>query len=211
MKKGFPYRLYLVISEDACAGRDWLTVAADAIAGGVDLVQYRNKILDDAAFGSQASRLKDITEKAGVPLIINDRLEIAKALGAGGIHVGNNDTQPTKIRTSWTDCGMLGYSIEYLSQLDSAETAASDYLGISPVFRTATKTDTVTEWGLYGIRKIRVATHLPLVAIGNIHAANAAAVIDAGADCLAVVSAICAAQDPRRAAAGLRNAIEHAL
>lgn len=211
MKPEFPYRLYLVISQAACSSMHWLKVAAEAIAGGVDLIQFRDKHLDDAAFAEHALRLKEITDRAGIPLIINDRAELAQAIGVAGIHVGNSDTPPRAIRRSWTSCRMLGYSVEYLSQLDSPETAAADYLGISPVFRTATKTDTVTEWGLYGIRKIRVATALPLVAIGNIHAGNAAAVLDAGADCLAVVSAICAAPDPRRAAAELRNAIEHAL
>lgn len=211
MSPRFPYRLYLVISQDACTGMHWLKVAEEAIAGGVDLIQFRDKHLDDTAFTQQASRLKEITDRAGIPLIINDRVDIGRAIGAAGTHVGNSDTQPGAVRKSWPGCGILGYSIEYLSQLESPETVAADYLGISPVFRTATKTDTVTEWGLYGIRKIRVATALPLVAIGNIHAGNAAAVIDAGADCLAVVSAICAAPDPRRAAAELRTAIEHAL
>jgi thiamine-phosphate pyrophosphorylase len=102
---------------------------------------------------------------------------------------------------------MIGYSIEHLSQLDNEQTAVSDYLGISPVFKTDTKTDTVTEWGLEGISKIRQLTEKPLVAIGNIHLGNAKAVINAGADCLAVVSAICGAEDPQKAAYELKNEI----
>ncbi len=208
---GFPYRLYLVIGPDCCTGRDWLHVATEAIAGGVDLIQLRDKTAPDAAFHDEALHLKAIADRAGIPLIVNDRVSVARDIGAVGVHVGNTDQQPVAIRAAWPACGILGYSIEYPAQLASAETAAADYLGISPVFRTDTKTDTVTEWGLEGIAQIRALTEKPLVAIGNMNSVNAGSVIRAGADCLAVVSAICAAKDPRRAAATLRNIIERSL
>nr|WP_317047456.1 thiamine phosphate synthase [Chryseobacterium indologenes] len=102
---------------------------------------------------------------------------------------------------------MIGYSIEDLTQLDNEQTAVADYLGISPVFKTKTKTDTIIEWGLEGINQIRQLTQKPLVAIGNIQMENAKAVIHAGADCLAVVSAICSAADPQKAAYELKNEI----
>lgn len=102
---------------------------------------------------------------------------------------------------------IIGYSIEHLSQLDNEQTVVSDYLGISPVFKTKTKTDTITEWGLDGIAKIRQLTEKPLVAIGSIHSGNAGAIINAGADCLAVVSAICGADNPQKAAYELKNEI----
>jgi thiamine-phosphate pyrophosphorylase len=125
--------------------------------------------------------------------------------------VGNSDLPPTAIKESWPECQCLGYSIEYLKQLVNKETLISDYLGISPIFDTLTKRDTVTQWGLAGLRQIRGITDKPLVAIGNMNAQNAYDVIKAGADCLAVVSAICSASDPEKAAHEIRNNIERAV
>lgn len=201
----FPYQLYLVISEAACQGRDFLKVAEQAIAGGVEIIQLREKSLDTEAFTEKALRLKEITDRYQVPLIINDNPAVANAVQAFGIHVGNSDTPPTKIRERWGNQLQIGYSIEYLAQLDNKETTAADHLGISPVFSTATKTDTVTEWGLEGIELIRSLTDKPLIAIGNMNKTNANAVMKAGADCIAVVSAICSAGNPERAAYELRN------
>lgn len=208
---GFPYRLYLVLAADACAGRDFVAVAEAAVRGGVDLVQLREKTADPATFRAHAERLAERLARHNVPLVINDNLAVAQQTGAAGLHVGLSDLPPTQVRAAWPGCGLLGYSIEYAHQLSSPEAAAADYLGISPVYRTPTKTDTVTEWGLGGIRAIRAATTQPLVAIGGLHAANTRAVVQAGADCVAVVSAICQAPDPERAAAALRAEIEKGL
>ncbi len=129
---------------------------------------------------------------------------------ADGIHVGNSDCSPLLVRQQWPDCGILGYSLEWEAQLQKPDAAVSDYIALSPVFATGTKTDTVTEWGLAGIQHIRSLTSKPLVAIGNVNTKNAAQIIRAGASCLAVVSAICSAKDPEKAAAELRNEIEKA-
>lgn len=188
-----------------------MAVAEEAILGGVDIIQLREKTLDDTAFLRQAVLLKEITDRYGVPLIINDNLSVAKAVGAFGVHVGNNDIPPSEVRRQWPDCRHIGYSVEYISQLNTAETATADCLGISPVFSTVTKTDTVTEWGLDGIARIRSLTDKPLIAIGNMNAQNAASVIQAGANSIAVVSAICAADSPQHAAYALKNAILKAL
>lgn len=206
----FDYRLYLVTDEKACLGRDLLWVVEEALKGGVDVVQLREKGLGTVAFTRRALQLKNITDKYGVPLIINDDLEVAIAVEAAGIHVGNNDTPPVAIRPRWAK-GVIGYSIEYEHQLHTAQEAVCDYLALSPVFSTPTKTDTVTEWGLEGVTHIRQLTAKPLVAIGNIGIANAGSIITAGADCLAVVSAICSATHPARAAEQLRTAIEQAV
>ncbi|MBN9297385.1 MAG: thiamine phosphate synthase [Filimonas sp.] len=208
MASQFPYRLYLVISEASCPGRDFLSVAEKAVKGGVDIVQLREKTLDSKAFLHNALRLQEMLSKYHVPLIINDNVPVAMAAQAYGIHVGNNDMPPTQVRALWPECRSVGYSVEYIEQLHNEEIAAADCLGISPVFSTATKTDTVTEWGLHGIQQIRSLTAKPLVAIGNMNASNARAVIEAGADCIAVVSAICSASDPMRAAAEIRAEIE---
>ena len=205
--KSFPYQLYLVISEADCKDRNFLEVAEQAILGGVDIIQLREKKASDVDFLEKAIRLKEITDKYGIPLIINDNAFVARESDAFGIHVGNNDTQPTVLRENSLKNKMIGYSIEYLTQLENQETKVSDYLGVSPVFRTGTKTDTVTEWGLEGLMKIRKLTEKPLVAIGNIHLRNAKAVMEAGADCIAVVSGICSAGNPQKAAFNLKNEI----
>lgn len=203
----FPYQLYLVISEADCKGRNFLDVAEQAILGGVDIIQLREKNSSDKDFLEKAICLKEITNKYRIPLIINDNAFVAKEIDAFGIHVGNNDVQPSVLRKNSFHNKMIGYSIEYLEQLENQETALSDYLGISPVFKTNTKTDTVTEWGIDGLITLRQLTEKPLIAIGNIHLKNAKAVMNAGADCIAIVSEICRAKDPQKAAFQLKNEI----
>jgi thiamine-phosphate pyrophosphorylase len=204
----FPYKLYLVISEEACLGRDLLWVAEEAVKGGVDIVQLREKRKDTETFTALAKKLKHLLDRYSIPLIINDNVAIAMAIGAEGVHVGNRDMPPSQVKKIWPNVGLLGYSIEYIEQLDNSEIQHAGHLGISPVFSTPTKTDTVTEWGFEGIARIRKLTDKPLVAIGNVNAVNAFEILKAGADCLAVVSAICAADNPRLAAQQLRKEIE---
>lgn len=207
----FPYRLYLVTNQEACLGRDLVKVTEEAVKGGVDLVQLREKNLDDKQFLVKALQLKEMLNQYNVPLIINDNLWVAQQCYAEGIHVGNNDMPPHQIRHRWNDIGILGYSIEYEKQLALPDAELSDYLALSPVFATPTKNDTVTEWKLEGVSHIRQLTTKPLVAIGAINLQNATSVIQAGANCLAVVSAICSASKPALAAEALRNQIEKAL
>lgn len=204
----FPYQLYLVISEADCKDKDMLEVAAAAIKGGVDIIQLREKTDSVIAFTTKAMRLKELTDKYQVPLIINDNLLVAQQVNAAGIHVGNSDIPPVQIRQQWNVTHkIIGYSIEYLEQLQNEQTTVADYLGVSPVFDTVTKTDTVTEWGMEGLATIRQLTSKPLVAIGNMHLNNVNAVIRAGADCIAVVSAICSAANAEKAAYCLKNEI----
>jgi len=207
----FNSRLYLVVSHEACLGQDLISVTEQAIKGGVDIVQLREKKLTTLEFTQTALRLKEVLDRYSIPLIVNDNLDVARNCNSSGIHVGNNDMAPSKIKQLWPDCGTLGYSIEYLNQLENSEIDCADYLGISPVYTTPTKTDTVTRWGIEGIKEIRKRTIKPLVAIGNINESNAYEVIKSGADCIAVVSAICGAVNPAKAAWAIRNEIEKAL
>ncbi|WP_207434639.1 thiamine phosphate synthase [Sabulibacter ruber] len=207
----FPHRLYLVTDEQACLGRDFLQVVEAAVKGGVDLVQIREKHLPVPAFLEKTLRLKELLDRYGVPLIVNDHLGVAMESEVAGIHVGNSDLAPQQIRAVWPNCGILGYSLEAEVLLHSTHAQLADYLALSPIFSTPTKTDTITEWGLDGIQRIRSMTGKPLVAIGRVNAGNAADLIKAGADCLAVVSAILSDPDPARAAEAIRNQIEKAL
>ena len=143
-----------------------------------------------------------------VPLIINDRIDIALACGAQGVHLGQSDMPVEKARALLPPEVFIGWSVETLAQVAQSAALPVDYLGVSPVFATPTKTDTARPWGLEGLQQVRATTTLPLVAIGGVHAGNAAAVRAAGADSLAVVSAICSAPDPRASAQELRNLID---
>lgn len=205
--QAFPFPLYLVISEGDCRHHSFLKVAEAAIRGGVDLIQLREKDCDDETFIARAEKLKEITDKYNVPLIINDNLKVAIKVNAFGIHVGTTDIPPSIIRKTWKGCQSLGYSLETLEQLYTQETQVADCLGVSPVFKTLTKENTVTEWGLDGIRRIRDITSKPLIAIGNMNIDTIVPVLEAGADSIAVVSAICSAKDPEKAAFELKNKI----
>ncbi len=200
----FPYPLYLVLSEKDCKQHHYLKVLEEAIAGGVDIVQLREKEDSNEVFLHKAIKVKSITDRHGIPLIINDRPDIAAAICAHGVHVGNNDMPPAYIRKSYPELH-IGYSIEYLDQLGGNELPLANYIALSPIFRTATKTDTVTEWGLQGIKNIRSATSKALVAIGGINRHNIAGIVQAGAHSVAVVSAICASAAPGKSAAELKS------
>lgn len=206
--RGFEYKLYLVTDQQACQGKDFFEVVKAAVKGGVDLVQIREKGLPEKEFLIKTLRLKELLDQYQVPLIVNDALKVAIKANTAGIHVGNTDLPPVMIREAWPEVGILGYSLEDITQLYTPNASLADYIALSPVFSTPTKTDTITEWGLEGIRLVKSFTTKPLVAIGHIDASNAASVVRAGASCLAVVSAICSAKDPEKAAALIRNEIE---
>jgi thiamine-phosphate pyrophosphorylase len=199
--------LHLVTDSALCGARGMLPVVEAAVRGGVRVVQLREKTLATRAFVERARALKALLTRFGVPLIVNDRLDVALACGADGVHVGQDDLSPEDVRR-WLPHALVGLSIEHAGQLAEAERLPVDYYGASPVFATATKADTAPALGLDGLRALRMRTSRPLVAIGGITEHNAAAVMHAGADALAVVSALCAAPDPEGAARRLCAAME---
>ena len=200
--------VYLVTDEASCAGRGLTDVVMAAVQGGATCVQLREKHLSTRDFCAKAMALQALLAPLGVPLVINDRVDIALACGAPGVHLGQSDLPVANARRLLPPEVFLGWSVEtpaHVAQAATVDMAGIDYLGVSPVFATPTKTDTSAPWGLDGLRQVRAATALPLVAIGGIHAGNAAEVLAAGADGLAVVSAICGAADPTIAARELRT------
>lgn len=202
----FPYKLYLVVSEDKCK-LNLLDVVKEAILGGVDIVQLREKFLSQDDYITKAVQVKAITDRYNVPLIINDNLEVAKRVSAFGVHVGQSDLPPSIICKTWKDCRNIGYSIECLQQLQTKEAMLADYFAVSPVFKTPTKFDTIIEWGLDGIKRIRKLTNKPLIAIGGMNINNIKEAMNSGADCIAIVSAICAADNPGEIANKLKREI----
>ena len=202
------YSLYLVTDRALSLGRSTVEVVRAAIRGGVSCVQLREKGCSTREFMDEARLLKALLAGTGVPLFINDRLDVALAVGADGVHLGQNDLAIADARRLVGNRMIIGISAESVADAIRAEAEGADYIGASPVFTTPTKTDTAPPLGLDGLRAIRRAVQLPLVAIGGINADNAAAVLRAGADGLAVVSAIVSAPCPRTAAAGLRQRIQ---
>ena len=202
------YSLYLVTDRALSLGRSTVEVVRAAIRGGVSCVQLREKGCSTREFMDEARLLKALLAGTGVPLFINDRLDVALAVGADGVHLGQNDLAIADARRLVGNRMIIGISAESVADAVRAEAEGADYIGASPVFTTPTKTDTAPPLGLDGLRAIRRAVRLPLVAIGGIDADNAAQVLRAGADGLAVVSAIVSAPCPRTAAAGLRQRIQ---
>ncbi|MDI6698860.1 MAG: thiamine phosphate synthase [Candidatus Saccharicenans sp.] len=199
--------LYLVTDRRLAGDRPLTEVARKAVAGGVTIVQLREKECSSRQYLELARSIKKILPPE-VPLIINDRLDVALAAQADGVHLGQNDLPAEVARKYLGSQAIVGLSVENLEQLAQAINLPVDYLALSPVFATPTKTDTGPAWGLEGLTRARRMTALPLVAIGGINESNAAEVIKAGADGLAVVSAICAAPDPEQAARRLRRLID---
>lgn len=199
-------RVYLV-TDPSYDDLDSIVVAA--VAGGATCVQVRDKRPGADRVGS-VRRLRTMLPD-GVAVIAND--DVAAAREGHGLHVGLNDIDPRSARALLGPEAVIGWSINDLSQLDdTAQLAACDYVAASPVWATPTKTDTGAPFGLDGVRRIaeRLDGRLPLIAIGGIHRGNAAQVIEAGADGVAVVSAICGADDPHAAAAELRAVVDAA-
>ena len=193
-------RVYLVTDQRSLRGRTLADVVLRAVQGGVTCVQLREKDLCSRDFVALALAVKNLLAPMGVPLVINDRIDVALACGAQGVHLGQSDMPVALARQLLPPGVFIGLSVESLSDVVRAAGQPVDYLGVSPIYATPTKTDTAAPWGLAGLRQMRALTALPLVAIGGVHLDNAAEVLQAGADGLAVVSAICSASDPSAAA-----------
>ncbi len=192
-------RLYLLLTPQVCR-IDPVATALAAIDGGVDMVQLRDKEADDAEFLRLARELGKVCRPRSTPLILNDRVHLVRASGADGVHVGEDDTPPEEI-----DKGLIiGLSTHGLAEAKAAKGRGVTYIGVGPMFPTGTKELTRTPGGAVLLREALQATNLPVFPIGGITAANARELVAAGATRLAVSSAICAAEDPRAAAAALR-------
>jgi thiamine-phosphate pyrophosphorylase len=175
--------------------------------GGATLVQLREKHLPALDFYEQSKAALDIAKQTGVQLIINDRVDVALAVGAHGVHLGQDDLPPDAARRLLGNLAIIGYSTHNIDQALAAVKLPIDYLAIGPIFQTTTKTDTSPVLGLEGLRAVRRAIgEFPLVAIGGITHANARAAIEAGADSVAVISAVLS--DPERIVDTTRSLIQ---
>jgi len=192
------YRLYLVTDDQ----QDLATlkrIVRKAVEGGVTMVQVREKHGDVRAFIERAQAIKDVLKDTDVPLIINDRVDVALAVDADGVHLGQSDMPATIARELIGPNKILGLSIENEQQLAEADSLPIDYIGLSAIFATPTKTNTKKHWGIDGLKMALETTSLPIVAIGGINESNIPQLSATGVHGLALVSAICHAEDPKAA------------
>jgi thiamine-phosphate pyrophosphorylase len=210
MRRRFAPDLYLITDRRLCAGLGLERVVGEAVAGGVTMVQLRDDLTASFELVALARRLKTLLEPRGVPLIVNNRIDVALAAAADGLHVGQADTAPVRARQELGHEAILGLSITHPGQLEAVDATLVDYLGVGPIFPTATKADAAPALGQTGLAVCRSRTALPIVAIGGLDHGNARAIMCAGADGIAVVSAICGAADPRAAASSLAAIIGEA-
>jgi thiamine-phosphate pyrophosphorylase len=200
MGRSIDLSLYLVIGADDTRGRPIANVVLEAVRGGVTAVQLREKHAATRAFVEQARALVVALRPLGVPLIINDRVDVAIASGADGVHVGQDDMCAADARRLIGPDRILGLSVTTLAEANAIDPSIVDYAGVGPVFATPTKLDAAQPLGLPGASDVCRALTLPIVAIGGINHRNAGDARAAGAHGVAVVSAVCSADDPMDAA-----------
>lgn len=194
MKAKIDYSVYLVTDEGCLNGRSLLECVESALKGGVTLVQYRLKNGDGGKMYNEAIKLKALCDKYSVPLIINDRLDIAMAVKAVGVHLGQDDLPCSVARSILGNDYIIGVSAHNPQEAIKAVDDGADYLGCGAVFGSATKTN-VSELGLQNLEAIRQAVHVPIVGIGGVNSSNYAWVRQTGAEGAAIISGILAADD----------------
>jgi thiamine-phosphate pyrophosphorylase len=199
------WRLYVITDERVGRGRSHLQIAERAILGGADAIQLRDKEASGGRLFGVALGLRRLTREAKIPFIVNDRLDVAMAVDADGVHVGQDDLPASVARRILGPGKILGVSAETVEEALAAQKDGADYLGVGPVFEArGTKADAGAPLGLELIARIRKGCSLPIVAIGGINAENARSVREAGADAVAVISAIASADDIAQAAMHLK-------
>ena len=203
---------YLVTQESLSAGRTTVDIVEAAIDGGIDAIQLREKETTSRSRYELGRTLREVTRSAGVPLLVNDRADLALALDADGVHVGQSDLPVPVARELLGPDAVIGCSASTVEEALDAERSGADYLGVGAVYGTTSK-DVVEDHDGIGpgrVRKIVDAVSIPIVGIGGITASNAGTVIDAGATGVAVISEITAADDPAAATETLAGVVADA-
>lgn len=199
--------LYLVTDTALCGHRGVVRTVREAVDGGVTVVQVRDPAATGRGLYELVVSVRDALRYTDVPLLVNDRLDVALAAGADGVHLGQSDLPVEAARAVLGEHRVLGYSVSTSDELAGVPSGV-DYLGVGPVVATPTKSDAADAIGVDGLRDLTTRANLPCVAIGGVHADNAAEIAATGVAGLCVVSEICAADDPCSAAATLRKVNE---
>jgi thiamine-phosphate pyrophosphorylase len=190
------YSVYLVTNREVTEkhGRDFFAAIEEALQHGVTLVQLREKTMDDAAMIEEGRRVKEICDRYHVPLLVDDRIAVAKAIGAAGVHLGQSDDKLDKARKELGPDAVIGISAHNLKEAREAEAGGADYLGAGALFPTSTKKD-ATDLSLDDFRAIIKAVKIPVVGIGGIGIPQYGKVLDCGAAGCAMITSILAADD----------------
>ena len=207
-RRSLDLSVYVVTDRELARGRSLESVVAAAIAGGATAIQLREKKATTREFVELAQALRGMTQEAGVALIVNDRIDVALAVDADGVHVGQDDMPARLARQLIGPERILGVTAGTEEEARRAQQDGADYLGCTAVFPTSTKPDHREPLGLDGLERLARAVSIPVVAIGGIHAGNAADVLARGAAGIAVVSAVMAADDPEAATRQLRRIVD---
>ena len=203
------WKLYIITDQELSGGKSHSQVAEEAIYGGADVIQLRDKTATSRVLYNSARQIREITRKHQVPFIVNDRLDIALAVNADGLHVGQEDLPASVVRKILGTSRILGVSAGSLEEALQAEQDGADYLGVGPVYEARlTKPDAGEPKGLLLISEIHRQCRIPIIAIGGINLENMAAVFQAGANGIAVISAIVAVKNIRQATLEFKQTIE---
>lgn len=201
------FDLYVVTDSGLAHGRTDAEIALEAYRGGADVVQLRMKHADGRDMLEQANLIREYADELCKLFIVNDRVDVAMASGADGVHLGQTDLPLEDARRLMGDDAIIGVSVDNVAQAIASEEGGADYIGVGAIFRTSTKPDAAQALGLGAIYQVREAVDIPVVAIGGINRGNIQDVIRAGADAAAVVSAVVAQDDIAAAAHELRDMI----
>ncbi len=203
------YDLYVITDQRISGGKSHLEVAEAALAGGATVIQFRDKEMEDSEAIEVCRKIHELTKKKGIPFIVNDRVEVARIVKAGGVHLGQEDQSLDFARKILSKEQVIGISVETVEQAIKAEEGGADYLGVGPIYSTATKLDAGRELGVARLKEIKKAVNIPIVAIGGINEDNLEEALKAGADGIAVISAVVSAPDITQACRKLKNKIEY--
>jgi thiamine-phosphate pyrophosphorylase len=201
------YDLYVITDRQIARGLSHAEIARRAVSGGADAIQLRDKTLSSRALVQAASEIRSITRETGTCFIVNDRIDIALATGADGVHLGQEDLPVMSARRIAPPGFIIGVSIGTVAEAVSAVSAGADYIALSPTFDTGSKADAGPGYGLRTLRKICEMVSVPVIAIGGINPGNVAGVVAAGAAGIAVISAVVSAEDIAGAARYLKESI----
>lgn len=200
--------LYILTDKDLSLGRSDEEVVSEAIRGGATMIQYRYKSGGARRMMDEAVKLRDICRESAVPFIVNDRLDVALASGADGVHLGQDDLDAASARKIAGPDFIIGVSVRTPVECALAQESGADYLAANGIFQTSTKTDFGDPLGIEGLSVICESTELPVVAIGGINSENTARIIRSGADGIAVISHVVGHEDIQGRCASLIASIE---
>lgn len=205
MKRPVDFSYYLVTKREGLTLEAFCRIVRDAVLGGITLVQLREKHVSFEEMCFIGKSLLAFLKPLGIPLIINDNIDVAHAIQADGVHLGQHDDSVERARAILGEDAIIGLSVETPEQAIAAHALPIDYIAASPVFATPTKTDCATPWGLVNLQKLCKETALPVIAIGGIGPQNIAKVWSCGVSGIAIVSAVFEASDPKEAVLALKQ------